>query len=97
MNNYRYGGLSGAGLISANPEDLVYNTGVAIRDLIGDYVEKNGTIMPECDNNWKIIGYEFPADKDAVYAKIKAGEIKIPVSEDGRTPNVKSINLKDIK
>ena len=97
MNNYRYGGLSGAGLISAKPEDLVYNTGLAIRDLIADYVEKSGTIMPECDNNWKIIGYEFPADKDAVYAKIRAGEIKIPVSEDGRTPNIKSINIKDIK
>jgi 2',3'-cyclic-nucleotide 2'-phosphodiesterase / 3'-nucleotidase len=96
LNNYRYGGLSTAGLISSKPEDLVYNSGLAIRDLISDYVAKAGTLMPECDDNWKITGIDLTVPgADKIYDAVRSGKIKIPESADGRTPNVASLNTAD--
>lgn len=98
LNNYRYGGLSGAGLISSSPDALVYNSGLAIRDLISDYVAKKGTIMPEVDNNWKIIGADLnDVDAELIYKMIRDGSIKIPTSEDGRTPNIKALNAIELR
>ena len=91
LNNYRYGGLVSSGLIRES--DVVYEGG-AVRDMITEYVAGlSGPLMPVCDNNWKIIG--APLDdpqKDLIYEKVRSGEIQIPTSEDGRTPNVASLN-----
>jgi 2',3'-cyclic-nucleotide 2'-phosphodiesterase / 3'-nucleotidase len=96
LNNYRYGGLATAGLISKKPQDLVYNSGKAIRDLISDYVSAAGTLMPACDNNWKITGIDLNiTGANAIYDAVRAGTIKIPTSADGRTPNISSLNVKD--
>ena len=49
--------------------------------------------MPEVDNNWKIVGADLSdPQKDLIYEKVRSGEITIPTSEDGRTPNVASLN-----
>ena len=91
LNNYRFGGLVSAGLID---EKDVYYEGGAVRDMISDYVAKLGKpLMPECDHNWKIIG--APLDdpqKDLIYSMVEKGELTIPTSEDGRTPNIASLN-----
>ncbi len=98
LNNYRYGGLSSAGMISDKPEDLVYNTGLAIRDLISDYVTEKGTILPECDNNWRIVGADLnDVDAELIYQMVRDGRLSIPVSEDGRTPNIASLNANDLR
>lgn len=98
LNNYRYGGLSSAGKISDKPDDLVYNTGLAIRDLISDYVVKMGTIMPECDDNWHIIGADLnDPDAELIYQMVRDGALAIPVSEDGRTPNIAALNANDLR
>ena len=91
LNNYRYGGLVGAGLI--NEADVVYEGG-AVRDMITDYVAKLGKpLEPVCDNNWKIVGADLnDPQKDLIYEKVRSGELSIPASEDGRTPNVASLN-----
>lgn len=91
LNNYRYGGLVSAGLL--NESDVVYEGG-AVRDMITDYVASlGGPLMPECDNNWKIVGADLnDPQKDLIYEKVRSGEIAIPTSEDGRTPNVASLN-----
>ena len=91
LNNYRYGGLVSAGLI--NEADVVYEGG-AVRDMITEYVESlDGPLMPEVDNNWKIVGADLDdPQKDLIYEKVRAGEIEIPTSEDGRTPNIASLN-----
>lgn len=91
LNNYRYGGLVSAGLIS---ESDVYYEGGAVRDMISDYVAALGApLMPECDNNWKIIGADLnDPQKDLIYEMVRSGELSIPTSEDGRTPNVASLN-----
>ena len=91
LNNYRYGGLVSAGLL--NEEDVVYEGG-AVRDMITEYVESlDGPLMPEVDHNWKIVGADLDdPQKDLIYEKVLSGEIEIPASEDGRTPNVASLN-----
>lgn len=91
LNNYRYGGLVAAGLL--NESDVVYEGG-AVRDMISDYVASlSGPLMPECDNNWKIVGADLnDPQRDLIYEKVRSGELQIPTSEDGRTPNVASLN-----
>ena len=91
LNNYRYGGLVSAGLINA--EDVVYEGG-AVRDMITEYVANLGEpLMPVCDKNWKIVGADLDdPQKDLIYDMVRSGELSIPTSEDGRTPNVASLN-----
>ena len=71
-----------------------------VREQIREYIStvKNGVLTPEVDNNWKIIGNDWDEElhKKAV-EQIAAGEITIPVSADGRTPNVKSVTVDDLK
>lgn len=70
-----------------------------VRELICDYIVnvKGGTIRPDCDNSWKITGYDWD---EALHQKavemLGAGELTIPSSEDGRTPNVKPITEEDL-
>jgi 2',3'-cyclic-nucleotide 2'-phosphodiesterase/3'-nucleotidase len=97
LNNYRYGGLVTAGLLNAS--DVVYEGG-AIRDMITEYVKSlNGAaLMPECDNNWKIIGADLnDPQKDMIYDMVRNGKLTVPTSEDGRTPNVASINAVQLR
>jgi 2',3'-cyclic-nucleotide 2'-phosphodiesterase/3'-nucleotidase len=91
LNNYRYGGLVTAGLL--NESDVVYEGG-AVRDMITEYVASLKTpLMPTCDNNWKIVGADLnDPQRDLIYEKVRSGEISIPTSEDGRTPNIASLN-----
>ena len=102
VNNYRFGTLTKNGWVK--PEDKYYDSYEAmqdagrIRDLIIKYTkeEKNGKLDPIVHNNWEIIGVklDYP-ERDAIYEMIREGKIVIPRSADGRTVNVKSINLKD--
>ena len=71
-----------------------------VRELIRDYIVnvKGGTITPECDENWKIVGNDWD---EALHRKavemLSSGELTIPTSEDGRTTNVKAITEEDVK
>ena len=71
-----------------------------VRELIGDYIAnvKAGLITAEVDNNWRIIGnsWDNMLHKKAV-EQINSGLITIPTSEDGRTLNIKSITIDDLK
>jgi 2',3'-cyclic-nucleotide 2'-phosphodiesterase (5'-nucleotidase family) len=103
VNNYRFGTLMGLGLVT--DDDKYYDSYTAlqdagrIRDLIIKYIteEKNGKATPDLTQNWEIVGadYEHPL-KDDVYDMILDGTVTIPTSEDGRTPNVKSVNIGDL-
>lgn len=103
VNNYRFGTLIKLGLVK--PEDKYFDSyetmqdAGRIRSLIVKYVqeEKNGTIDPTVDNNWKITGFNFdnPLIAD-VRKKVNDGSLTIPISDDGRTLNIKSITSKDL-
>jgi len=100
VNNYRFGTLLQNGW--ATEEDKFFDSTndetSTIRDFIIKYVkeEKGGKLEPVVHNNWEIIGVklDYP-QREAIYEMIKSGEILIPRSSDGRTLNVKSINIKD--
>lgn len=102
VNNYRFGTLTKNGWVK--PEDKYYDSyetmqdAGRIRDLIIKYTkeEKNGKLDPIVHNNWEIIGVKLDySERDAIYEMIKEGKIVIPRSSDGRTLNIKSINIKD--
>ncbi|TDT50926.1 5'-nucleotidase C-terminal domain-containing protein [Fonticella tunisiensis] len=70
-----------------------------VRELIADYIKnvKNGVITSTVNNNWKVIGNDWNADHRAKAVRlINEGKLSIPTSEDGRTPNVKSITWNDV-
>lgn len=70
-----------------------------VRDLIGIYIKdvKGGIINPEVDNNWKLTGYNFDESKRATAVRlINEGDLKLPTSEDGRTPNVRGVRWEDV-
>lgn len=103
VNNYRFGTLLNLELITN--EDKYYDSyeemqdAGRIRDLIIKYIseEKGGMATPTVDNNWKIIGADLEHElKDEIMDLIKSGEIVIPKTSDGRTPNIKSINVYDV-
>lgn len=103
VNNYRFGTLKSLELVTDESKyydsyELMQDAG-RIRDLIIKYVEevKSGTITPVVDNNWKIVGADLEhSRKDEILQMIIDGLLSIPTSEDGRTPNVKSINVYDL-
>lgn len=103
LNNYRFGALTNLGLLSE--DDVVFDSTVeladtpAVRDLISVYVQEMGGVLePVCDNNWRIVGADLDdPQRDLIYEMIRSGEIVIPTSEDGRTPNVESVNAIDLR
>lgn len=103
VNNYRFGTLMSLGL--ATSDDVYYDSYIEfqdagrIRELIAAYLasEKDGIASPSVDNNWKIVGADLDHElKDEIYQMIIDGELKIPTSADGRTPNVKAVNVYDL-
>ena len=104
INNYRFGTLSNLKLVT--DADKYYDSydelqdGGRMRDLIIKYIteEKGGKVTPQLDNNWEIVKYNFNNPLLPKLAeKLKDGSIKIPVSSDGRTLNVKSIKESEVK
>ena len=98
VNNYRFGTLKSYGW--ASEADVYYSSvnepNPTVRDLIVKYTQENlgGTLTPSCDHNWRIVGLPASFNDEGTIAKIKSGEIKIPTSSDGRTPNVEAIRLR---
>lgn len=108
VNNYRAGSALltyGAVYSKENGDTLPVllekdvNAGEAVRSMIGRWiVERNGgTIMPELSGNWEVIGAYTNKNLSAKIAQlINEKKLTLPTSEDGRTPNVKSITAADL-
>ncbi len=95
LNNYRFGNLKSQGMFGPNPE--YRDTSLAVRDMISDYVAKNSPLAPSCDNNWKITGCPFAPEAQEIYELVKSGKLSVPSSANGRTPNVKALNAKELR
>ncbi|MFZ5351909.1 MAG: 5'-nucleotidase C-terminal domain-containing protein [Bacillota bacterium] len=103
VNNYRFGTLISNGW--ATLEDKYYDSyatygdGGRVRDLIIKYVQeqKGGKVVPTVDNNWKIVGANINHPHlGSLKTLVEAGLVSIPRSEDGRTPNVRSLTLNEL-
>lgn len=108
VNNYRASTTllnETSGLFKGEGVEVVYDSAKTmgddgrIRDLIRKYIveEMKGVITPELDNNWRIIGnnWDLQARANAVKA-INDGKVSLPISEDGRTPNVASVTYEQL-
>ncbi|RKD30065.1 5'-nucleotidase C-terminal domain-containing protein [Thermohalobacter berrensis] len=95
INNYRYGGLKSLGIISNEP--YFKSDPVSLRSYIAEYIKEKGTIEPEVDNNWEIVGADLNHPlRDEIIDMVNSGKLKIPTSKDGRTPNVRSLNVYEL-
>ncbi len=100
LNNYRFGTLLGLELVTMDDRyydsyELFQDAG-RIREMIIKYVqeEKSGKLAPTVDNNWKITGVDLESPlKETIFNMVTSGELNIPTSEDGRTLNVKALNV----
>lgn len=102
MNNYRAGVLKSLGILKDDMSDMYFDSTTLaepeMQRLIQKYVsEKEGNLEPIVDNNWKLIGIsKKELGHDEALRLINEGIISLPRSEDGRTRNVKSINVLDV-
>ena len=102
LNNYRFGTLQSNGWITS--DDIYYDSyqenqlTPEVRQLIIKYVNDklNGKLSPVCDHNWMLIGMDKEFNNPKGLEKIRKGMISIPKSEDGRTYNVKAVNIADL-
>lgn len=105
-NNYRVNSTlidHGKGILGAGVEVVYDSTNdpiAAVRDMVRIEIENapNKTIVASSDHNWSLIGYKWDevAHKKAAEL-INSGKLEIPKSEDGRTPNVRSITQQDLE
>ncbi|WP_423189181.1 bifunctional metallophosphatase/5'-nucleotidase [Alkalibacterium sp. f15] len=91
INNYRFGGLQGMGIVTETP--YFESDPKSLRSYIADTIREAGTIDPETDNNWEIIGADLDHSlRDYIIGEVNAGNIELEVSQDGRNYNTKSLN-----
>lgn len=95
INNYRLSGLQSMGIINNEP---YYNSDpVSLRSLIAEHIREQGTIEPVVDNNWEVIGADLNHPlREYIVEQINAGNIMLPSSEDGRSINIKAMNVDEL-
>lgn len=101
VNNYRANSqlLSADGIFKGETKPVLLDKDIrgeigGVRELIADYVinVKHGVINPNLNNNWKITGNNWdPAKRAMAVRLLNSGKLSVPVSSDGRTPNVAAI------
>ncbi|MBU3810496.1 MAG: 5'-nucleotidase C-terminal domain-containing protein, partial [Candidatus Niameybacter stercoravium] len=97
INDYRYSGIGpdGEKLLSGTP--YIESAPKALRTYIKEYIQKEGTITPVTNNNWKIIGTNWDEELRAIAVKaVNDDVLTIPKSSDGRTENVRAITEADL-
>jgi len=95
LNDYRLSVLTGTGVF---PEkEVIYDSSPkSLRSMIADFIREKGTIDPEVDNNWEIIGVDYHPLRDYIISEYNKGALKLPEPEDGRTYNTKSLNAYEL-
>lgn len=106
VNNYRYDSIlnaAGNPVFEPGTHEKIYDTNSDnisdMRDLIIDYIinVKDGQITRNVDNNWQLTGVNYDKDLRSKAVKlVNDGILTLPTSEDGRTPNVRSLTWNDV-
>lgn len=100
VNNYRANGILSDIPEFSNATIVFESSGnhvEAIRDMIANYIIDKQTITPDVDNNWFITGNNYDLNLHGIVAKlVNTDQLSLPLSTDGRTPNVRSIRIEDV-
>ncbi|OLQ91623.1 bifunctional metallophosphatase/5'-nucleotidase [Vibrio ponticus] len=108
MNSYRMGHLTKKGGVLENRQfPVLFDTEAeygeeagTIRNLTIKYLseEKDGVYQGKPMQRWHLSGLDnqYAEQREVVKALINAGEIDVPMSEDGRYTNIASINVKTL-
>lgn len=95
VNDFRYNGLKNLGIISN--EAHLETAPISVRTMIAEYIREKGEISPEVDNNWSIIGADLDHPlRGYIIEQVRKGKIRVPFSQDGHTPNIKSLNVYEL-
>ena len=103
VNDYRYNSVLTDELDEGQHEKILDSNNDEIsdvRDMIADYIEnvENGKITREVDNNWQLTGITWnEKQRNLAVEAINSGKLNLPTSQDGRTPNIKSVTWNDVK
>ena len=77
VNNYRYSSaLKTDGLVAGTKS---WESPVAIRDYLVEYITEQGEIKPEVTNNWEIVGVDLDSPyRDEVIKMVNDGKLDVP-------------------
>lgn len=99
-NNYRASGLRTTYPELKNAPTVYASVGQQvdlIRDMIGNRITREKVIKPVFNKNWQLVHPTFNSlDRQLIVKLVKDGKLTIPVSADGRTPNVRALTSNDI-
>jgi 2',3'-cyclic-nucleotide 2'-phosphodiesterase/3'-nucleotidase len=88
VNNYRYSsGLKAQKLVAGK---RCWESSNSIRDMLVAYIKEQGTLKPEVNNNWSIVGVDLSSPyRDEVIKMVNDGKLEVPYA--------KSLNVNDLK
>lgn len=80
VNNYRYSSaLKAQNLVEGKRE---WESSNSIRDMLVEYIREQGTIRPEVDGNWKIIGVDLSSSsRRQVIDLVNEGKLEVPYGQ----------------
>ena len=88
VNNYRYSSALKTQKLVAEKRN--WESAQSIRDMLVAYIKSQGSISPEVDNNWSIVGVDLSSPyRDAVIKMVNDGKLDVPYA--------KSLNIDDLK
>lgn len=88
VNNYRYSSGLKANKLIAGTRD--WDSPMAIREYIAEYIKQKGEISPEVSNNWEIVGIDLEHElRDEIIELVNEGLIESPYH--------KALNIKDLE
>ena len=88
VNNYRYSSaLKTQKLVEGKRN---WESPLSIRDMLVAYIKEHGTIEPEVDNNWSIVGVDLNSPyRDAIIKMVNEGKLEVPYA--------RSLNVNELK
>ncbi|MHC1692884.1 MAG: bifunctional UDP-sugar hydrolase/5'-nucleotidase [Sphaerochaetaceae bacterium] len=80
VNNYRYSSaLKSQKLVAGKRE---WESAKSIRDMLVEYIKSQGTLIPQVDDNWRIVGVDLSSVyRDEVVGKVNRGELEVPYAK----------------
>ncbi|GHU25735.1 hypothetical protein FACS1894172_17770 [Spirochaetia bacterium] len=77
VNNYRYSSGLKSYKLAAGTRN--WESPNSIRDMLVEYIKDQGTVQPEIDNNWRIIGVNLDSPyRNQIIEMVNRGDLEVP-------------------